>query len=68
MILDTHFGTVLSRVVPAVRWQFVGKPEVIHVGPISNDKSLIVESEARGGKACTERGVFARFRFNDLKS
>src|SRR5258708_1871856 len=30
-------------------------------------KSLSVESEARGGKACTERGVFARFRFNDLK-
>lgn len=29
--------------------------------------SLSVESEARGGKARTERGVFARFRFNDLK-
>jgi hypothetical protein len=36
-------------------------------GPRQVSISPSVVSEARGGKACTKRGVFARFRFNDLK-
>ena len=48
---------------------FVGYPEsdLTSVSAQSVMISLRVESEARGGKACTERGVFARFRYNDLK-